>query len=73
MDNEQFERLIQSIDSLTEAVRNLEGGTGDKRRVANAKIEREVFERKKMEQELSSPERDLDRIINQMAIDAMDF
>ena len=72
MDNEQFERLIQSIDSLTEAVRNLEGGTGDKRRVANAKVEREVFERQKMEQELSD-EWDYDDIVNQLAIDAMDF
>ena len=72
MDNEQFERLIQSIDSLTEAVRNLEGGTGDKRRVANAKVEREVFERQKMEQELSD-EWDYDDIVNQLAIDAIDF
>ena len=72
MDNEQFERLIQSIDNLTEAVRNLEGGTGDKRRVANAKVEREVFERQKMEQELSD-EWDYDEIVNQLAIDAMDF
>ena len=72
MDNEQFERLIQSIDSLTEAVRNLEGGTGDKRRVANAKVEREVFERQKMEQELSD-EWDYGDIVNQLAIDAMDF
>jgi len=72
MNEEQFERLIQSIDSLTEAVRNLEGGTGDKRRVANAKVEREVFERQKMEQELSD-EWDYDEIVNQLAIDAMDF
>jgi|GEM_PF-6536360 len=72
MDEQQFERLIQSIDNLTEAVRNLESGTGDKRRVANAKIEREVFERRKMEQELSD-EWDYDDIVNQLAIDAMDF
>ena len=69
MDNEQFERLIQSIDSLTEAVRNLDGGTGDKRRVANEKIERDLFERKQLERDLKEQE----YLINQQAIDAMDF
>lgn len=72
MNEEQFERLIQSIDNLTEAVRSLERGTGDKRRVANAKIEREVFERQQIEEKFRQ-ESDWEAIALQKAIDALDF
>jgi uncharacterized protein YdcH (DUF465 family) len=51
MNDEQFTKLIETIENLNDAIRNLDSGTGDKRRVKNAEIERDLFERKQLEEE----------------------
>lgn len=51
MNEEQFAKLITTLEDLTTAIRNLDRGTGDKRRVANAQVERDLFEMRQIDED----------------------